>query len=264
MVKADLHNHLRTGKHTLDGDFNKAVDYARKNLGKNAILGIINRNDSRYEKLISQKGYFRELSDLDGSSVYVPEKEVYLIKGQEVRTKKGNILVLGLSPRDYVLNGTSLERAISSAKEKGGIVIASAPFYQSGIGNYLIKKRESLKGIDAIEVYNSKAEFSFPIGPFPENANETAKDFYKYVCGIYAPLGAISSSDGNSFYEIGSSYTEFQNPDRKNFKRWLKEEIKRSNLETERKNSSSKRGMLEHIAKSLVLGAFDSKTSLFY
>lgn len=263
MVKADLHNHIRTGKYTLDGDFDRTIDFARKNLGKNAIVGIINRNDNRYENLISQKGYFRELSDLDGSSVYIPEKEVYLIKGQEVRTKKGNILVLGLPPNDSVLNGTSLERAISSAKEKGGIVIANSPFYQNGIGNYLIKKREVLKCIDAIETHNSKAEFSLPIGPFPENANETAKDFYKYVCDIYAPLGAISSSDGNSFYEIGSSYTEFQNPNRKKFKSWLKEEIKGSNLETERKNSSSKIGMLEHIAKSLVLMTFDSKTSLF-
>lgn len=262
MVKADLHNHLRTSKRVLNGDFNRVIDATSAKLGEDAIIGIVNRSDRKYEELVSQRGYDREFIEGNGSVVYVPEKKVYLVKGQQVQSNEGNLLVLGVPKGVNLLEGKSLEDTIKEAQEKWGIIIASNLLHKNGIWNYLIKNLNLVEYFDGIEVYNSKAEFSCPLSPYASDANGTAKDFYRFVRGEYFQLGALSSSDGDSFYEIGSSYTELPNPDKNNFKKWLKDSIHKTNLETKRKNSPSRLGAIDHLLDSFLIENVGSKVGL--
>ena len=139
MVKADLHNHLRTSKRVLNGDFNRVIDIASAKLGEDSIIGIVNRSDRKYEELVSQKGYYREFIERNGSVVYIPEKKVYIIKGQEVQSNEGNLLVLGVPKGVQLVEGNSLERTISEAREKWGIVIGSNLLHRNGIWDHLTK-----------------------------------------------------------------------------------------------------------------------------
>jgi hypothetical protein len=94
-VNADLHNHFSTFENIGDC-FNKAINRAKRNLKENGIFAVINAQDKglgRYETFLGLRGYKRV--DL-GNSLYVPEQEIYVIKGQEVFTQGGHILVLGL------------------------------------------------------------------------------------------------------------------------------------------------------------------------
>ena len=61
IVKADLHNHLRT-RSDMHGLFNPAIDKTKKRLGAGGILGVVNFDDRRYEDFIEQRGYEREKS----------------------------------------------------------------------------------------------------------------------------------------------------------------------------------------------------------
>ncbi len=262
MVKADLHNHLRTSSRVRSGDFNRVIDITSARLGEDAIIGIINRSDQKYENLVNQKGYDREVIEKNGSVVYVPEKKVYIIKGQEVLSREGSLLVLGVPKWAQLVEGNSLENTIKEAQEKWGIAIANNMLHKNGIWNYLTKNLRILEDLDGIEIYNSKADFSCPLSPYTYNANGTSKDFYHLVQKRFPNLGALSSSDGDSFYEIGSSYTELPNPDKNNFKNWLKNSIHETNLESKRENHPSKIGAIDHILDSILINGIGSKFGL--
>ena len=261
MVKADLHNHLRTSEMVLDGDLYRAVRVASKKLGKGAVVGIANNKyDWRYERLLCLEGPHWEFVEKDGSVVHFPEEEVYFVKGHEVKTNQGNLLVLGLPRGVQLAYGKSLEDTIISAQEEGGIIVGSNMLHKDGIWKYLTLNSHLLNDLDGIEVYNSKAGFPCSFNPCIGNANDASSDFYeKRIQKKYPRLGALSSSDGNSFYEIGLSYTVLPEPDKSNFKEWLRDAIHNTNLETERKNRVSILGTIDHAASSFFIKKFGYK-----
>lgn len=213
MVKADLHNHLRTTSSFKDADFNKAIDKIRKRLGVGGVLGLINFADDRYEDLISRPGYERQNI---GNAVYVPEKDVLIVKGQEIPTQQGHLLVLGIEQNKHMISGRSLKDTLKEAKDNNGTIIADHPFYIDGIGGYLSEHPELMKDIDALEVINGEAHFGVPFTRIPFGANQKAIDFYRDIRTSQEHLGAIASSDGHSFYEIGRAYTHISRPDIQN------------------------------------------------
>ncbi|MEK6824170.1 MAG: PHP-associated domain-containing protein [Nanoarchaeota archaeon] len=240
-IKADLHNHLRTSSILEDSDFNNSIDFASKKLGSGACFGLINMHDRRYEKFSALKGYEREWIGENKNAVYIPEKDVLIVRGQEVTTKQGHLLVLGLGYDVHLKNGVSLEETLKKAKDNNGIIIIDHPFYMEGTGNYLEKNSKLLENIDAIEIHNGEASFGLPLGLFPIGANKKAQKFYSKIKNDYPHLGAIASSDGHSIEEIGSSWTEIDKPEyNKNFVCSLKSSIINTNLEIckEMKNSS--------------------------
>lgn len=240
-IKADLHNHLRTSSILENSDFNNSIDVACKKLGSGACFGMINMHDRRYEKFADLKGYDREWIGDNKNAIYIPEKDVLVIRGQEVTTKQGHLLVLGLDYDVHLKNGISLEETLEKAKDNNGIIIADHPFYIEGIGKSLEKNMQLLKSLDAIEVHNGEASFGLPIGPFSIGANKKAQKFYSKIKNDYPHLGAIASSDGHSIEEVGSSWTEIDKPEyNKNFVYSLKNSIRNTNLESckEMKNSS--------------------------
>lgn len=252
MTLADIHNHLRVNGKSLEGDLNKVADFSRARLMKGGIVGIVNLNDFRYENLVNQPGYDRTFFGNGNCLAYIPEKEICIIKGQEIETNQGNILVFGVDSKKNIRSGKNIEETIKEAKDYNSTIILTNPFYAQGIGEYLIKKHEILQDIDAIEIHNSEAEFGFPIGPIPEGTNEESREFYEhFVSRVFPGVGAISSSDGHSFNEIGSSYTSLYGVEKKNFNESFKKAIRQTDLSTFRKNGSSKKDAAKYFIKKI-------------
>ena len=66
-------------------EFDKTINIARKRLGKRGIVGVVNYTDKRYEDFSKLPGYDRTNI---GNAIYIPEKEILIIKGQETPTRK--------------------------------------------------------------------------------------------------------------------------------------------------------------------------------
>jgi len=206
-IKADLHNHFSTFEN-IGIVFNQAIDTAQKNLGADGIFGVINAQDQglgRYETLLRQgKGKTEDL----GNAFYVPSKKIYVVKGQEVFTQGGHILVLGLNHGIRLQDYRTLEDSLKEAKDNNGIIIADHPFFLDGIFTKQSPDKY-LNFLDGIEVHNG--EVWLPIPGF-KYANKKAQEFYNQIKNDY-DIGAISTSDGHSVREIGMSYTELEKPD---------------------------------------------------
>lgn len=247
MVKADLHNHLRTSSRYFERDFNAIVDSASKKLGDGAVVGIVNFADWRYENLINLRGYERQILGRNKNGVYVPEKDVYLVRGQEVPTKQGHVVIFGTGARTHLKSGRKLEDTIKEARDQNGIVIADHLFHYAGIGPYLEQNTHILEQIDAIEIHNGESSFGLPFGPIPLGANRKAQEFYSNIKNKFPKLGAISSSDGHSLYGIGSSWTELERPNKDNFVESLKMAIQKTDLSTPKKMENSFIEAIDHI-----------------
>ena len=204
-IRADLHNHLKSGSYMSTGIFNKAIDRARNRLGKYGIMGLVNFSDHRYEDFSELKGYEREDK---GNAIYIPEKEILVVKGQEIPTKQGHLLVLGLEKGKYLQENRTVEDTIKEAKDNNGIIIADHPFYIAGIGIYLSRNTHLIGDIDALEVFNGEAVW-IP-GLTPRNSNKKAEEFYTRCLECNPKIAGISSSDGHSLYEIGNCSTNIR------------------------------------------------------
>lgn len=204
-IRADLHNHLRTRSTWKEGDFNRAINITRKRLGQGGIFGLVNFSDNRYETFSELSGYDRAAVDED-RAIYVPGKDVIVVKGQEVPTQQGHLLVLGLQKGTHLADGRKLEDSLKEAKDLGGITLADHPFYKEGIGPYLKENPELINEIDAIETFNAEASLWIPFLT-PARANRKAEKFFYAQTPRKGEPGQLASSDGHSFYELGSNFT---------------------------------------------------------
>ncbi len=263
MVKADLHNHLRTSSASCDGDFNKVVDIAAKRLGEDAIVGLANFGDDRYERFSNLQGYDRVFVGEDKNGFYIPEKKVLIVKEQEVPTSEGHLLVLGLRYGEHVKQNRSLADTLSDIQDRGAGAVADHPFYLCGIGESLQQNLEIIEKLDAIEVHNGEASLGFPIGPLPWGANRRAQKFYEEIKKEFPHLGALASSDGHSMYELGRSWTEIEMPDlQRNFVTSLRDSIKQTHLRTPKQMRSAIFGAMDHIMDLIFLTKIAPKLGL--
>ena len=125
-VKADLHNHLRTSSRSYDADFNRAVDIATKRLGVGAIFGVVNFADKRYEHFTGLRGYERVYVGEKNNGVYVPQQNVLVIKGQEVSTNEGHILVIGLGKDVHLKQYKTLQDTLKEARDNNTVISVNA------------------------------------------------------------------------------------------------------------------------------------------
>lgn len=241
-IKADLHYHLK--KSFCENDFDKIICKIEKRLDRGGILGVINYNDFRYENFTKlKKGY--DIQNLE-NAIYIPEKEILIIKGQEILNKNGHLLILGIKENHFLKNKRTLEDSLKEAKDLNGIVIAPHPFFIFGSGNHLRKNPKLLKYLDGIEVHNGEAFFG----------NKKAKMFYELIKEDY-DFGALSSSDGHSLYEIGNCYTSlnlndfsFKNSEELNNN--LRKSIKNHKDYSNDKQHFSFLSSLEHSIKTII------------
>ena len=204
IVRADLHNHLRTSSYWRRGDFNRAVDVAQRRLGAGGITGLINFSDKRFETFAELPGYERTFVGESQNAIYVPQKDILIAKGQEIPTQQGHLLVLGLPKDVHLKDWGDLENTMKEARKNGGSNVADHLFSRSGIGPHIQEKLELFEQLDAIEVFNGEADLWFP-GLMPRNANPKALRFYQG----YNPsgVGALTTGDGHSFDEVGRCWT---------------------------------------------------------
>jgi hypothetical protein len=244
MVKADLHNHIFTGdghdNPQMKGLLNKIANKAAKKLGPGGIVGIIDFSGNRWKHLLKSKGYDIIYLGNNKNAIYIPEKDIILVHGQEVPTKQGHLLVLGTEYGHQIKEHQTIEKTLEEVIKKGNIAIPTHMDNFYGLGKYLRKKPSLLKKIDALEIHNREA-----IG-----TNWKTKAFYKKIIEQFPHLGALSSSDGHSIFEIGSGWTEIIPPKKdKYFVESLRTSIRKTNLDTPKKTGISIAGAIKHGAE---------------
>lgn len=213
LVRADFHNHLKTGGFPPRNiDVNRVIDTARARLGEGGILGVINYPPAtRYEDLASSRGYDRQ--DL-GNAVYFPDQSITVIKGVEFEVKLPDgryvdLLVLGLDKDKSPTSRRNLKDAIREVRDLGALIGVDHPFHKDGAGPFLERNPEYLWGFDFFETHNGEASLWLP---GHSNSNQRAQNFFDKVRRTYEELetrlGKLVSSDGHSIREIGSSWME--------------------------------------------------------
>ena len=204
MIKADLHNHL--GKKGTNPGFDKTLDLVYKRLGPNSIFGIANFDDFRYEEFIDQKGgKYERVPVSDKRAIYVPEKNMLVVKCQEMLTKEGDVLAIAMPYRKNIKTKNTKD-AIIAANDLEAILDAVHPFYLDGVGNFMKKNFELFSFFSTFEVYNGS--LIFVPGVTPMYANKKALDFYiSHDLEKQFGIGMSSSTDGHSVKSIGKCFT---------------------------------------------------------
>lgn len=209
-IRVDLHNHLSTFSYK--GVFNKVINKASRELGSGGVLGVLDSYnmkgdyDPRYERFSELPGY--ERTNL-GNAIYVPEKNLLVVHGQEAETRQGHILIFGL-PGDRQIKHNHLEDVMEESVEENAILILDHPFFLGTSLPYLRKRPSLFQLLDGFEVQNGEA--CLPIPPY-FFANQRAKRFYDLFIKPSYYIGAMSFSDGHSIAEIGSNFTWLDEPD---------------------------------------------------
>jgi len=117
---------------------------------------------------------------------------VFLVFGEEIKTKAGDILGLFLKNE---IKSREPEKVMKEIKSQGGIVVIPHPFHH--LERFKDDLRKYLNLIDAIEVFNGRQPFSF----FDKKAFEFAKKYN---------LGMVAGSDAHSCFDVGSAFTELE------------------------------------------------------
>jgi hypothetical protein len=220
-VNADVHSHLKTDGELYKLGINNIVDTARKRLGPGGILGITNCYDDRYEKFVNHLGKGKNYSWEDyGNTIYFPQRDIWIVKGQEVNTLEGEFLVLGLKYGEHMKDDKSFEYVVYDAKEREDTIsVVVHPFWKDGTGktfDKLLKEKsrsELERLIDGYEVFDANGCFYVPV-LIERNANGKAMIYYEKNIELRClDIGAIISSDNHSLRGVGKGYTTLSMPE---------------------------------------------------
>ncbi len=192
----------------------KALKIAQKNLGVGGVFGLANSQwgrtydekpdyDKRYELFLEDclRTFNSRNIEVNGPSAeksnlfYIKSKGIYVLKTQEMEFPEGHFLFLGVS-NGKNLKQRSFRESLKEARDLGYSVQVNHPYFMSKAGEYLENNLDVLEYVSAIEVFNGEAVFG----------NLRARAFYEFYT-IDKAVGATSSSDSHSIFEIGNSYT---------------------------------------------------------
>ena len=232
------------GHYKING--NAFLRQARRNLGAGGIVAVPNARgenhplgaEYRYEELRRMLGNFVATIN-DRRAFYSPEKDIYVIKAQEVNANlKGEnvpILVYNLLFEHNLKEskGISVKKCLDEALEKDCIIGMTAPSCSQQGLEYLSKENKDLLGFfDFVITYSGSAL---------KTANKRAKAFYDNFVRdkeFESPLneihkiGSIAVSGGHRTPSVGSSYSNIKMPDiwgaKRDFFRELKEGLRTS------------------------------------
>ncbi len=172
LLKIDFHVHTDASK-----DCGSAVEHVVKTAVRKGLDGIAitDHNTTENNKMA------RELGRKHG---------LVVISGEEVRTKKGDVLVFGLKktlPKD-----ADIDEILRLAKKQRALVFAAHP--HALLFHYPSSMKGAMKAheFDGVEVFNSRTYF------FNHKGMEYAKK---------KNLVMVAGSDAHSLSEIGNAYT---------------------------------------------------------
>lgn len=125
------------------------------------------------------------------------DKDFEVIVGEEVSTNYGDVLVYYLSEKIY---GIDFYEVVDEAKKQDALVTIAHPFRTTLVHNHKFKLPiEKIKNkIDAVECFNARMMFSWNNA----KANEIAEKL---------DIAKTAGSDSHFFFEIGTTYTIFEN-----------------------------------------------------
>lgn len=234
---ADLHNHISLDEKSIPTNFNRVINYWSKKLGDYGIVSITDsREERKFERFVSLPGYERRNL---GNAIYIPEKKLWVVRSQEVKTREGHLLILGGNIREYLESERPITETIDKAKNKGLIVVVPhaagalgslktwESFASIKRGDFFFPKYFSQK-ISGIEIFNAQAILPIPF-VVPFFANKKNLEFYRMIARwtTHAPtrpsqseeeknnsakVGALACSDGRSYKHVGTSYTTINMP----------------------------------------------------
>lgn len=214
MRKVDIHNHL--GRNGDNPGFDETIDIVHRRLGDGGVFGIANSDDYRFEIFVSQGGgRYNRVPVSDGRAFHVPEKDMLVVKCQEMFTEKGHVLAIAMPFCKNIVSKNTND-AIRETLDLGAVLDAVHPHYKDGIGEYLEHNIGLLQLFSTFEVFNGSAIW-IP-GFTPKDANETAlysfdiinaidKSTSLSLKGINIDFGMSASSDSHSVESIGKCYT---------------------------------------------------------
>ncbi len=213
-VKSTPHNHLRTTDYITEDDANSAVTIANERLGAGGVFGVINFNPSPNELDYRWRNFVKNLRNYDiihtKNGIYIEERDILVVKGQEVPTKEGyHVLLIGTCEDQNVTNNSSLDDVLDEGDKFGAIKVADHPFHKNGIGDFLYTHRDYISRFDSIETGNGIAIN----GAGFKDANEKASNFYHAVFKEYLDLTESVSDDGHSIHELGRNYSNIAMPE---------------------------------------------------
>ncbi len=214
MSKVDFHNHWTTKSRVLSPEYVPQITL--KALGNGGIVGLVNYGDRRYEafceninSMSDEDPIKRRYSDLENALVYDDgQNKVMILKGQEVKTSDGDLLVMALTKNTHLKHERSLEDTCKEAKDQNGVIILTTPYFRSRVGQTMEENPKLWKYIDAIEVHNGNW-----IGG--SKNKETRNLYFNYIKDRedFEAIGLIASSDGHSHAEVGKSHSEIKGID---------------------------------------------------
>ncbi len=153
---------------------------------------------SRIVKLARQRGVeglaitdHDTMSGVDEFKKIAPD--LYIIAGQEISTKDGDIV--GLFLKEQINNCLDADEAISKIRQQGGLAVLAHPFKWP----HLFRAPEFLKKFDCIEVFNARNNI-----PSPYLENFLAK---RAISAVGLP--GIAGSDTHEGFEMGCAKTIF-------------------------------------------------------
>ena len=177
MLKFDMHTHTIYSKHWFFGI--DALDYPRDMIKVAIRKGLNGMAVTDHNNIRGSMIALKEARSID--------KNFKIITGVEVRSKKGDILALGI--KENVNPLMSVEETVEKIHDLGGIAIAAHPFRIFPIKKYL--REETLK-TDGIEVFNSGSNFMF--------TNKKAENFAKEH-----NLPVCAGSDSHCVLSVGAA-----------------------------------------------------------
>jgi len=261
MTKAivDLHAHLTDAIHQgtwFNGKPHTPVErcesLARQLLKKSfstadsTLVGIIDFDDHRAERTFEALKRNSDDSKQDGNllSVYDENKAAHYLKGQEIPTNKGHLLVLGAKSD---VTSRTLRDAINEAKDLGGIVIADHPLFNVGplqqAALRLIKHPSQLS-VTARELYEFKDSFD---AMEIMNGNLSKRYTRKQdLLSFDYDIPGIATSDSHTVDGVFSVNMEMANLDFSD-EESLKDSLKREFRRYPRKINGSYNGMTERL-----------------
>ncbi|MBI2047055.1 hypothetical protein HYT26_02745 [Candidatus Pacearchaeota archaeon] len=201
LVRADLHNFIRTFSGSNPNDLGRVVDIVSERLGRGGIVGITSCEDTRYEDLLKTSG--PKFIDR-GNAIYFPDRDVWIVKGQLFNAKYGEdkcqFLALGLKKDEYLPGRfEDLAQTLEKAKGMNLISVLYAPFGGiHPIGPVISQNTDIMKYFSAINTFH---------GEIGEEANKKAKDICPILKRNEINIGALAFSGAHSFSGIGTSYT---------------------------------------------------------
>jgi hypothetical protein len=246
--KVDLQNHWTTKSRVLEAE--DLFSHTYKKLGRGGVAGLVNCKDRRYEACYESKKDERfELRG--GAAMYSLMHDTMIIKGEEVKSTDGDVIVMATNAFVHQTNGKDLEYTLKEAQDQEGVVILSTPAsFNSNIREVMIRNPDLWQFVDAVEVYNSN---------LGDKANRKSNALYQRGLRYNPNLGLLASSDGHSYGEIGTSYTVFDLPNFEDIKtsEQLRQELRKGMRQAanNRENIKTKRNYVGPLVHAVIISS---------